>query len=149
MGQPRYNHRSMEGGGTMSWSKAVLAGAAGGVVLTLADWVMHGFIMAQAYTKYEVFSQEPANPLHFFVVGICIGIMAAILFGKTRDSWGRGAVGGATYGFFLGLVGFFQPFYHSLVFDGFPYYMSWCWGGIHVIGFVILGTVLGLMMRRS
>lgn len=133
----------------MNWSKAIIAGVVGGVVQTLANYVMHRVIMAETYMKYSVFTQEQANPAHFFLIGICVAIMAAILFGKTRDSWGEGLRGGATYGFFLGLVAFFTPFYNSLVFEGFPYFMSWCWAGIYLIGFVILGAVLGAIMKKA
>lgn len=133
----------------MNWTKAIMAGVVAGIVLTLANYVMHGIIMANAYTKYPVFSQEQANPLLFFVIGIFTSIMAAILFDKTRQSWGAGITGGATFGFFLGLVAFFPNFYNSIVFEGFPYHLNWCWGGITMIGLVIMGAVLGLMIKRE
>ena len=132
----------------MNWPRILLSGIAGGVALNIADFILHGMIMADTYKRYDsVFSQEPANPLHFALIAVCIGIASAILFAKTRSSWGAGATGGATFGFFLGLVGFFPGFYNSLVLDGFPYYLSWCWGGITVIGMVILGAVLGLVYK--
>lgn len=133
----------------MNWTKVIVAGVVAGIVLTLANYVMHGVIMANAYTKYPVFSQEQANPIHFFVLGILTSIMAAILFGKSRQSWSAGASGGATFGFFLGLVAFFPQFYNSMVIEGFPYHLDWCWGGITLIGMVIMGAVLGLLIRRE
>jgi len=133
----------------MKWSKALLAGLVAGLALTVADYVLHGLIMARAYVKYPVFTQEPANPAHFLLIGVLISIFAAILFAKTRESWAPGLKGGLTYGFFLGLVGFFAPFYNPLVLEGFPYHLSWCWGGIHVIEFLVVGGVLGLMLRRA
>lgn len=133
----------------MNWTKAIIAGVVAGFVLWLANFVMHGLIMANAYTKYPVFSQEEANPILFLVIGILTSIMAAILFGKTRQSWGAGAMGGATFGFFLGLVAFFPQFYNSIVFEGFPYHLNWCWGGIVLIGMVIMGAVLGLMIKKE
>ena len=57
--------------------------------------------------------------------------------------------GGATFGFFLGLVAFFPNFYFSLVLEGFPYFLSWCWGGINLIDFVIAGVVLALIYRQG
>ena len=131
----------------MNCSRAILAGVAGGIVVTMANAVMHGMIMANTYQKYALFTKEEANPLWFFVVEICIGIAAAILFAKTRESWASGVVGGVTFGCFLGLVSFFPPFYDSLVLEGFPYYLSWCWGGINFIGFVIYGLVIGAVYK--
>lgn len=134
----------------MNWSKAILAGVVGGIVMTIADFVTHGMIMASTYMKYpEVFRQDEAGVHYFFLVGIMISIMAAILFGKTRSAWADGLMGGVTFGFFLGLVVYFTNFYNPLVIEGFPYYLSWCWGAINVISFVVLGAVLGLMMKKA
>ncbi|TNF71150.1 MAG: hypothetical protein EP299_12510 [Acidobacteria bacterium] len=131
----------------MNWTKAIIAGVVGGVVLNLADWVMHGMIMGSTYTKYEVFTQEPANPAHFFLVAVVLGVASAIFFARTRGSWPAGIKGGVVFGAFLGLVLFFRSFYNPLVLEGFPYYLSWCWGGINFIGSVILGAVLGAMYK--
>lgn len=133
----------------MNWTKAILAGVVGGVVMNLGDWVMHGFIMGNTYGKYAIFGREPAHPLHFFLVAVCIGIMAALLFARTRECWGDGLKGGATFGFWVGLVAFFGNFYNTLVIEGFPYYLSWCWGGMEMIGMVLLGAVLGMMYKRA
>lgn len=133
----------------MNWIRVILAGVAGGIVVTIANFVMHGMIMANTYTKYPVFAREQANPLHFLLVAVCIGIPVAILFAKTRESWAGGILGGGTFGFFLGLVAFFPPFYDSLVIEGFPYYLSWCWGGMNLIGFVVYGLTIGLLYKSS
>ncbi len=133
----------------MDWKKALLAGLAGGVALSITEFIMHAVIMANTYTKYPVFTQEEANPLYFVLIAVCIGLFAGILFGKTRQSWADGFKGGATYGFFLGMVLFFVRFYDSLVYEGYPYYLSWCQGGINLIGLVIAGAVLGIIYRRE
>ena len=134
----------------MNWQKALLAGLAGGVALSISDFIFHGLVMADTYVKYsEVFSQEPANPLFFVLVAIFIGLGAGILFGKTRRCWADSFQGGATYGFFLGLISFWPSFYSALVIDGWPYYLSWCHGGINLIGSVIGGAVLGAVYRRA
>ncbi len=132
----------------MNWTRVLIGGVVGGIALNAADFVMHGMIMGATYLKYPVFTHEPANPLLFTLVAVCIGLASAILFARTRVSWGDGLVGGVTFGFFLGLVAFFPNFYNSLVIGGFPYFLSWCHGGISLIGFVILGAVLGLIYRE-
>ena len=76
------------------------------------------------------------------------GITSCILFAKTRDSWGDGFGGGAIFGFWVGLIVFTLQFYPTLTIEAFPYYLSWCWGGINVIAFVILGGVLGVMYKK-
>ena len=134
----------------MNWSRVFTAGVVGGIVMTLADWVMHGFIMGNTYRKYsDVFRQDEAGAHYFFLVGIMVALMAAALFGKTRSVWAAGPAGGATFGFFLGLVAFFTNFYNPLVIAGFPYHLSWCWGGMNLISFTILGIVFGFIMKRE
>lgn len=133
----------------MNWSKAILAGVVGGLVLTTVDFLMHGVVMAETYAKYPVFTQEAAGTHYFFLIGICYSIMVALLFSRTRSVWAEGLGGGLTFGCFLGLVAFFVPFYNSLVLEGYPYYLSWCQGGMNFIGSVVLGCVLGLLIKQA
>ncbi len=134
----------------MNTGKALLAGVVGGIVVNIYDFVMHGIIMAGTYVKYDtVFTQEEANPVWFFVVAIAIGIAGALLFAKTRNSWGAGVKGGLTFGFFVGLIGFFAQFYSPLIIADFPYYLSWCWGGILMIGWLIFGAVASFFIKES
>jgi len=133
----------------MNWPKTIIAGVVSGIVMTMVDFVQHGIILGNTYAKYpDVFTQEEAGAYYFFLIGIMVAIMAAILFSKTRSAWADGLAGGATFGFFTGLVLFFTNFYPSLTIDGFPYYLSWCWGGAGLISFVVMGAVLGLMIKR-
>ncbi len=131
----------------MNWGRIVLAGALAGLVTFFANFLLHGVIMAGEYAKYSVFTKEEANPLWFLLIGICIGIPIAALFAKTRKCWGPGLAGGATFGFFVGLVLFFQPFYNPLVLQGFPYHLGWCMGGIDLIVAVLYGATVGLVYK--
>ena len=132
----------------MNWGRIGLAGVAAGVVAWLVSFVLHGVIMAGTYAKYPVFIQEDGNPFWFLLVGVCIGVPYAILFAKTRKCWGSGLAAGATFGFVVGLVLFFQDFYLPLVVVGFPYYLGWCWGGINLIVSVVYGAVVGLLYKE-
>lgn len=131
----------------MKWGKVLLGGLLGAVALNIADFVMHGLMLAGEYREYAVFSQEQANPLLFFVVALCISLAGALLFAKTRGSWPAGVGGGIRFGFFAGLVTMFQPLYNTIVIEGFPYHLGWCWGGVNVIGMMILGAVLGAVIK--
>lgn len=136
----------------MNSKKALIAGVVGGIVLFIAGGVLHGAIMGSTYMKYtEVFSQEeePMNMFWFFVLALGIAMVAAFLFAKTRDCWAEGIGGGVKYGIFLGLFSFFPQFYNSLIIDGFPYYLNWCWGGISFIEMVILGVVLAAVYKQG
>jgi len=130
--------------------RAIVAGVVGGIVVFFANFVLHGMILGPTYMRYpEVFTQEEANPLYFLLVGICVAIPAALLFAKSRAAWADGLKGGLTFGAFLGAVYFFLNFYQPLVMKGFPYYLSWCWGGTDFIDALLLGAVLGVMVKRT
>jgi hypothetical protein len=133
----------------MNWTRVILGGLAAGIVTNLADFVTHGMIMANTYKKYDqVFSQTQANPAKFFAISMAVGVFVAILFAKTRASWPEGVKGGLAFGFWFGLAMFFMNFYNPLVIAGFPYFLSWCWGGIGLIDGLVAGAVLGAIIKR-
>jgi hypothetical protein len=134
----------------MNWTRVIIGGVVAGIVTNLADFVMHGMVMAATYKKYDqVFSQEPADPLKFAAISIAVALCIAILFARTRQSWATGWKGGLAFGFFFGLAAFFMNFYHPLTIAGFPYYLAWCWGGMGMIDSLLGGAVLGALIPKS
>lgn len=132
----------------MNWTRIALAGAAAGLVTWISDFVQHGMVMAATYKRLStVFTQTEANPAWFLLVAFCICLMAALLFARTRSSWAPGWKGGLSFGFFLGLVIFFQRFYDPMVVDGYPYYLAWCQGGISMIDSLLAGAVIGSIVK--
>lgn len=132
----------------MNWSKIGIAGLAAGIVLTLVNYIAHGILLKETYSRYDVIA-EPSPRIHFLLVAVLIGLVGAILFAKTRDCWAEGVGGGATFGFWFGLGAFFASFYSSMVIVGFPYFLNWCWGGINLIGAVLAGLVLGAVYKKD
>ena len=131
----------------MNVMRILIAGLAGGVVMWLVSFVLHGLVLGNTYLKYPVFSQEASNPIHFLILEVLIAIPAAIIFMKTRPSWRPGVAGGLVFGFWLGAFGFFAQFFNPLVIEGFPYYLGWCWGGVNLIVSLFLGLVLGGLIK--
>ena len=132
----------------MNWTRIGLAGVAAGFATWISDFVLHGMVMSATYMRLsEVFTQTAANPAWFLLIAVTMSVMAALLFTKTRGSWAAGWKGGLTFGFFLGLVIFFQRFYDPLVIDGYPYYLAWCQGGISMIDSLLAGAVLGSIIK--
>jgi len=132
----------------MNWTRIALAGAAAGLVTWIADFVQHGVVMAATYKRLStVYSQTEVNPAWFLLVSFFICLMAALFFARTRASWAAGWKGGLSFGFFLGLVIFFQRFYDPMVIDGYPYYLAWCQGGISMIDSLLAGAVIGSILK--
>ncbi|MFQ6116617.1 MAG: hypothetical protein ACE5NG_21390 [bacterium] len=133
----------------MNWTKALVAGVVGGLVVGVYNFLVHGFIMGRTYqVRPEVFRAD-ASFIWFFVVAVVVGIAGAFLFAKSRSSWSAGVQGGVTFGFWVGLVAFFAQFYNPLVFQGFPYFLTWCWAGITLIGWLIFGAVVAVMYKEA
>jgi hypothetical protein len=132
----------------MNWTRIALAGVASGLVTWISDFVQHGMVMAPTYKRLStVFTQTEANPAWFLLVAVAISMTAALLFARTRGSWAAGWKGGLSFGFFLGLVIFFQRFFDPLVVDGYPYYLAWCQGGISMIDSLLAGAVIGSIVK--
>lgn len=131
----------------MNWGKTLLGGVVGGIAMMIANFVMHGVIMADTYRRYpEVFEQEEVGPLWFTLICVLIGVVLGILFAKTRRSWAKGLAGGVAFGFLVGMTHFFANFFDALVYQGFPYYLAWCHGGMDAIAFTVAGAVMGLVI---
>ena len=133
----------------MNWMKVFITGIIGGIAVCAYNYCVHTFIMGSTYGKYDLFRQEAPNPIWFFVVSIAIGIAGALLFAKTRGSWPEGLKGGLKFGLIVGLIVFFYQFFNPLTLEGFPYHLSWCWGSIELIGWLIFGVVAGLMIKKK
>lgn len=135
----------------MNWTKILTVTAVGGIVLWLWSFLAHGVLLRNTYMSMpEVFgSGEDGNPLHFLFVQLFVVFAGALLFAKTRNSWKEGARGGSEYGFYLGLIPLFASLMNPLVFDGFPYYLGWCWGTITLIGWVGVGAIAGMLYKRT
>ncbi len=132
----------------MNWTRVALAGVAAGVVTWISDFVLHGIVMGPTYQRLsQVYSQTAANPAKFLAVSLVICFTAALLFARSRGSWAAGWKGGLSFGFFLGLVVFFQRFYDPMVIDGYPYYLAWCQGGISMIDSLLAGAILGAVIK--
>lgn len=132
----------------MNWTKVVLAGIAGGVVMVVAGFVMHGMILAPTYVEHaDVFNQEQSGPAWFAVIGVVLSLLVAILFAKSRSAWPAGWQGGAVLGLLVGLVVGFTSFYWPIVIADFPYFLAWCWLGVDAITYTLAGIVIGLVYR--
>ncbi|RMD98075.1 MAG: hypothetical protein D6814_08285 [Calditrichaeota bacterium] len=133
----------------MQTGKAVTAGLVGGVVLAVYEFIIHGLILGGTYAaRAEVFRQDA--PMFWFpIIAILMGIAAGLFFGKSRSAWAEGAKGGVSFGFWVGLLAFLAAFYNPLVFNGFPYFMSWVWGIVNWVGWLIVGAIFGAMYKPA
>lgn len=139
----------------MNWGRAVVAGLVAGIVQNVVNFVMHGLVLdtAGTYADQPAFVQEPDSMtmqmLSFTAIALVIGVVAALFFASSRQSWQAGPRGGLHFGILLGAVVGFQQFYLTLVIDGFPYHVAWIWLAVEIISFGVGGMVLGAMVKRA
>lgn len=107
----------------MNWSKALISGVVGGVAMIAYEFVVHGMIMAKTYQSYALFRQD-TNPIWYPILALLLGVVAGLIFERTRGSWSAGPKGGMNFGLWLGLIFFVAGFGYPLMFQGFPYYLS-------------------------
>ncbi len=134
----------------MNWSKTLIAGVVGGIVLWIVNFVLHGVILGSTYMEYpEVFSQDESTIgiLWFLCLSVAVAVTLAILFAKTRKCWAAGLKGGLIYGLVAGLTHFFPNFYDSLVIEGFPYFLAWYHGACDLISIALAGAAMGLVLK--
>ena len=73
---------------------------------------------------------------------LCIALVLTGLYARTRSIFGENAAGGATYGFYAGLVANFPTWLNMVVYFSWPYRSAW----ILTITFVALSVVSGAIM---
>ncbi len=134
----------------MNWGRAVVAGLVAGIAQNVVNFVLHGLVLGGTYEGQAAFVQEenPAIFVWYTAIALVIGVVAALLFASSRESWQPGARGGLHFGILLGAVVGFQQFYLTQVINEFPYHVAWLWLGVEIISFGIGGMVLGAMIRR-
>ncbi len=132
----------------MDMKKALIAGLVAGVALFVYEFVIHALLLAGTYAEYNQVFRQDGNPVYFPLLALAQALAAGVIFAKTRSAWGAGFKGGATFGFWIGLVFFFREFYNPLTIEGFPYYLAWCWGTALMLGWIIAGSVMSLMYKE-
>lgn len=135
----------------MNWGRAVVAGLVAGIAQNIVNFILHGLILGGTYEGEAAFAQEedPAVFVWFTVIALVIGVVAALFFASSRQSWADGAKGGLHFGILLGAVVGFQQFYLTLVINDFPYHVAWLWLGVEMISFGVGGMVLGAVYKRA
>lgn len=135
----------------MNWGRAIVAGLVAGVAQNIVNFVLHGLVLGGTYEGEAAFVQEedPAVFVWFTLVALVIGVVAALFFASSRQSWQAGPRGGLHFGILLGAVVGFQQFYLTLVISDFPYHVAWIWLAVEIISFGVGGMVLGAMVKRT
>ena len=135
----------------MNVKKLLLATVVLGIVANILDYIVHGQILTNAYYSKmpSLFNANP--PMGWFIFGdFVIALVFVWVYDRVYGSFGGGPKGGATYGFYAGvLVNFPTWLYNAGVYVGFPYALSWIWVIWGIIYAVVLGAVAGAVYKKE
>jgi len=127
------------------WLAVLIAG----IVAVILDWAVQAKWLASAYYLRIESMRVDAKPINFVVVDFVAVAVLAWVLRRLSSSFGSGARGGANAGFYLGVLVSF-PSYHFifLTFKGYPYSLAWINTIYGIIWYMIIGAILGVLMRR-
>jgi hypothetical protein len=131
----------------MDFKRFLAIGIAVGIAANVIDFVVHGNLLADYYAQAP-FRQD--TPVGWMILS---DFVAAFVFAwfylAVAGSFAPGWAGGATMGFYTGvLVIFPAAIFMHLMFQGFPYFLSWIWIVYGVVWYVCAGAIAGLINKQ-
>ena len=132
----------------MNVKKLLLASLVVGVVMNVVDFVVQGQLLAGLYAGLPLFKKEA--PIPWLVIGDFVAVLVFVwVYDRVFSSFGGGPKGGAVYGLYAGiLLNFPTWIFAHLLFEGFPYSLSWIWTVFGVVWCVIAGAVAGALYKK-
>ncbi len=135
----------------MKSGKFWLAVLAAGVVMNVIDFLVYTQWLGPSYmmTNSVLFKQD-TNPI-WFVIGDFVSVLVfAWVFDKVSASFGTTLQDGAKAGLFLGvLVNFPTYIFLHLMFNGYPYALSWISMIYGIVWYVIVGVIFAALMKKG
>ena len=135
----------------MKSNKFWLAVLVGGVVANIIDFIVYGMWLQQAYFMQNTVLFRQDTNVAWYVVGDFIAVFIfAWIFTKVSGSFGSTVQDGAKAGLYLGIFANFPLWiFVHLMFNGYPYSLSWINTIYGVIWYVILGAVVAAVMKKK
>lgn len=135
----------------MKSGKFWLAVLVGGVVANILDWAVYTQWLGPTYMAANpaVFRQD-TNPM-FYVFGdfVMVFVFAWVL-DKVGSAFGSTPKAGMMAGLYLGiLVNFPMNIFLHLMFNGYPYSLSWIGTIYGIIWYMIVGYVIAMVMKKA
>ena len=136
----------------MKSSKFWLAVLVAGIVANALDYLVYGVWLSEAYFKQntQLFNQSTAN-VPWFIFGDFVGVLVfAWVLDKVSGSFGSTPKDGAIAGLYFGiLVNFPMNIFLHLMFNGYPYSLSWIGTIYGIIWYISVGAILAAMMKKG
>ncbi|MBK6798255.1 MAG: hypothetical protein IPG76_16125 [Acidobacteria bacterium] len=134
----------------MNLKKFIITGLATGVVGTIYDLVVNGFLLqGPVYSKHMSLFRQDSSMLWLTVANFVGALVFVWFYTKVKGSFSEGWKGGATYGLYAGiLINFPTWIFAHLLFNNFSYIVAWAiilsgigWG-------IVAGAVAGTLYKN-
>ncbi len=134
----------------MNLAKLVVATVVVGIVLNVWDFLVHGTLLQGMYYSQLPNLFRPDMPSGWAVLGDFVFALVWVwVYDRVYASFGGGVRGGATFGFYAGvLLNFPMWIFTHLMLVDFPYSLSWWWIGTGIVIGVIAGAVTGALYKK-
>jgi len=130
----------------MDFKKFLTIGIAVGIAANVIDFVVHGSLLADYYAHAPF--RQGVNAGWMVLTDFVAAFVFAWFYLAVAGSFAPGWAGGATMGFYTGvLVIFPAAIFAHLMFQGFPYFLSWIWIAYGVVWYTCAGAIAGVLNR--
>ena len=128
--------------------KALLKiGIAAGVLMNALDIIVQGTLMAGLYTA-PVFRNPEEEIVYLVLTDFVAAFVFAWIYLKLGSATGPGVAGGATFGFYAGMLYSLPMFYAMhLLFNGYTFELAWLNTAYQIIVYVIIGATAGALNK--
>lgn len=126
-----------------------LAVLVAGVVMNIVDFVVHGLWLGPTYMmQHTTLFRQDVN-VAWWIVGDFIWVFVfAWIFSKVSGSFGSTVKDGITAGFYLGVFANFPlALYMHLMFNDFPYSLSWISLIYGIVWYMIVGAIFAAVLK--
>lgn len=131
----------------MDFKKFLAIGLAVGIAANIVDFLVHGQLLADFYTHPPF--RQGVNPGWMILSDFVAAFVFAWFYLAVAGSFAPGVPGGATMGFYTGVLLIFPAaILMHLMFEGIPYYLAWIWIFYTVAWYVCAGVIAGAINRR-
>ncbi|HZV13168.1 MAG TPA: hypothetical protein VFA55_08125 [Candidatus Kapabacteria bacterium] len=133
----------------MNTKQLLLGAVIIGVVANILDGILHGMLLVPTYNSIPSMSgMDPGKMPWFIFSDFVLALVFVWFYGRVHASFEKTPMGLLKYGvFFAIVVSIPTNMITTLIFKGFPYWLSWVWTLAFVIEYAIYGYILGMLVR--
>jgi hypothetical protein len=133
----------------MNVKKLLLATLVVGIVAIIWDYVVHMQILMGTYSQMAIFNKDIS--MLWVIIGDFVWALVFVwVYNRVYGSFSGGPKGGATYGFYAGvLLSFPAMLFNNVLYVDYPYWLAWVQVILGIVYCVIVGAVAGAIYKKE